>query len=44
MGAFRYQAVEASGNSVTGVIEAEDRKAALQMLSTRGRDEQRVRE
>src|SRR4051794_7272803 len=36
MGAFRYQAVEASGNSVTGVIEAEDRKAALQMLSTRG--------
>ena len=36
MGAFRYQAVEASGNSVTGVIEAEDRKAALQLLSTRG--------
>src|ERR1041384_5265241 len=36
MGAFRYQAVEASGNSVTGVIEAEDRKAGLQLLSTRG--------
>lgn len=36
MGAFRYQAVEASGNSVNGVIEAEDRKAALQLLSTRG--------
>src|SRR5687767_10292194 len=36
MGAFRYQAVEASGNSVNGVIEAEDRKAALQVLSTRG--------
>src|ERR1051325_8421457 len=36
MGAFRYQAVEASGNSVNGVIEADDRKAALQLLSTRG--------
>jgi type II secretory pathway component PulF len=36
MGAFRYQAVEASGNSVNGVIEAEDRRAALQLLSTRG--------
>jgi general secretion pathway protein F len=36
MGAFRYQAVEASGNSVNGVIEADDRKSALQMLSTRG--------
>jgi type II secretory pathway component PulF len=36
MGAFRYQAVEASGNSVNGVIEAEDRKSALRQLSTRG--------
>lgn len=36
MGAFRYQAVEASGNAVSGVIEADDRKSALQLLSTRG--------
>jgi type II secretory pathway component PulF len=36
MGAFRYQAVETGGNSVNGVIEAEDRKAALRLLSTRG--------
>jgi type II secretory pathway component PulF len=36
MGAFRYQAVESGGNAVNGVIEAEDRKSALQMLSTRG--------
>src|SRR3954469_12240583 len=36
MGAFRYQAVEASGNAVNGVIEADDRKSALQLLSTRG--------
>ena len=36
MGAFRYQAVEAGGNAVNGVIEAEDRKAALRVLSTRG--------
>jgi general secretion pathway protein F len=36
MGAFRYQAVEASGGAVNGVIEADDRKAALQMLSARG--------
>jgi type II secretory pathway component PulF len=36
MGAFRYQAVETSGNAVTGVIEAEDRKTALQLLSTKG--------
>lgn len=36
MGAFRYQAIEASGNAVTGVIEANDRKTALQLLSTRG--------
>jgi general secretion pathway protein F len=36
MGAFRYQAVEASGNAVTGVIEANDRKSALQLLSSKG--------
>ena len=36
MGAFRYQAVEASGNAVTGVVEADDRRAALQALSARG--------
>ena len=36
MGAFRYQAVEASGNAVSGVIEAADRRAALQLLSARG--------
>ncbi len=36
MGAYRYQAVEASGTPVTGTIEADDRKAALQLLSTRG--------
>jgi type II secretory pathway component PulF len=36
MGAFRYQAVEASGNAVSGVIEADDRRSALQLLSSRG--------
>ncbi len=36
MGAFRYQAVEASGNAVSGIIEAEDRKAALRELSIKG--------
>src|ERR1051325_3561316 len=36
MGAFRYQAVEASGSAINGVIEADDRKAALQTLSARG--------
>ena len=36
MGAFRYQAVESGGSAVSGVIEAEDRKAALRVLSTRG--------
>jgi type II secretory pathway component PulF len=36
MGAFRYQAIEAGGNAVSGVIEAADRKAALQQLSTKG--------
>jgi len=36
MTAFRYQAVESSGTTVKGVIEAEDRKAALQLLGGRG--------
>ena len=36
MTAFHYQAVEGSGASVKGVIEASDRKAALQLLSERG--------
>jgi type II secretory pathway component PulF len=36
MNAFRYQAVEGSGTAVNGVIEAEDRKAALQLLGKQG--------
>lgn len=36
MGAFRYQALEAGGNSVSGVIEAADRKAALSELVGKG--------
>ena len=36
MGAFRYQAVESGGNSVTGVVEAVDRKSALNVLAARG--------
>ena len=36
MSAFRYQAIEPNGNSVEGVIEAEDRKAALHLLGSRG--------
>ncbi len=36
MTSFRYEAVEASGASVQGVIDAEDRKAALQLLGRRG--------
>ncbi len=36
MNAFRYQAVELSGTAVQGVIEAEDRKAALHLLGKRG--------
>jgi general secretion pathway protein F len=35
MNSFRYQAVEAGGTAVSGVIEAEDRKAALQLLDQR---------
>jgi type II secretory pathway component PulF len=36
MNSFRYQAVETSGASVEGVIEAEDRKSAIQLLGERG--------
>jgi len=36
MNAFRYQAMEAGGAPVEGVIEAEDRRAALQLLGERG--------
>ena len=36
MSAFHYQAVEASGAAVQGVIEAEDRKSALHLLGQRG--------
>jgi general secretion pathway protein F len=36
MNAFRYQAMELGGNSVDGIIEAEDRKSALQLLGQRG--------
>src|ERR1039458_2801162 len=35
MNSFRYQAVEAGGGAITGVIEAEDRKTALQLLGER---------
>jgi type II secretory pathway component PulF len=33
---FRYQAVEGSGSPTTGVIEAEDRRSALNLLGERG--------
>src|SRR5213593_5316390 len=36
MTAFRYQAIEGNGVSVRGVVEAEDRKAALTILADRG--------
>ena len=36
MTSFRYQAMEGSGAPVKGVIEAEDRKAALHLLGERG--------
>ena len=36
MTAFRYQAIEFNGAPATGVIEAEDRKTALQLLGKRG--------
>lgn len=36
MNTFRYQAIETGGGAVQGVIEAEDRRAALQQLGRRG--------
>src|SRR5271165_3597858 len=36
MNAFRYQAIAGGGAPVEGVIEAEDRRAALQLLGKRG--------
>ncbi|MBC8095373.1 MAG: type II secretion system F family protein [Akkermansiaceae bacterium] len=36
MNSFRYQAIELSGAPTEGVIQAEDRKAALQLLGKRG--------
>jgi type II secretory pathway component PulF len=36
MTAFRYQAIASGGNAVQGVIEAADRRAALQLLGSRG--------
>jgi general secretion pathway protein F len=36
MTAFRYQAIEVNGRPVQGVIEAEDRKSALQSLGRKG--------
>ena len=36
MNSFRYQAVSGAGSTVEGVIEAEDRKSALQQLGQRG--------
>jgi type II secretory pathway component PulF len=36
MSTFRYQALGGNGGPVGGVVEAEDRKAALQLLGRRG--------
>ena len=36
MNSFRYQAIQNGGASVEGVIEAEDRRSALQLLGQRG--------
>ena len=36
MNAFRYQAMAASGAAVEGVVEAADRRSALQLLGQRG--------
>ena len=36
MNSFRYQAIEGNGTAVRGVIEATDRKGALQLLGQRG--------
>lgn len=36
MSSFRYQAVASDGSPVTGVIDADDRRSALQLLGKRG--------
>lgn len=36
MNTFRYQAIEGSGKSVEGIIDAADRRSALQILGSRG--------
>ena len=36
MTAFRYQAIASGGDAVQGVIEAADRRAALQLLGSKG--------
>lgn len=36
MNSFRYQAIGGSGAAVEGIIEAEDRKSAIQLLGQRG--------
>ncbi|HEX3800347.1 MAG TPA: type II secretion system F family protein [Verrucomicrobiae bacterium] len=36
MNSFRYQAIEAGGTPTSGIVEAEDRKSALQLLGRRG--------
>src|SRR5437867_12999145 len=36
MSACRYQAIEGNGTSVNGIVEAENRKAALTILADRG--------
>jgi type II secretory pathway component PulF len=36
MTAFRYQAIASGGDAVQGVVEAPDRRAALQLLGSRG--------
>jgi len=36
MNSFRYQAIEAGGASVEGVVQAEDRRTALEQLGQRG--------
>src|SRR5215831_5588754 len=36
MNSFRYQAIESSGSAVNGVIQAEDRRAALLLLGEKG--------
>jgi general secretion pathway protein F len=36
MGEFRYEAIETGGGSVSGIIEADDRRTALTQLASRG--------